>query len=122
MKHFKLLSILILAIFISLPAFAIREVNFPHYWDRSKSLPKINPFSAFIEDADKALYINFSEDIENVVINISNTSGDVIYSETVDAVRNIQVTILLEKIQNGEYTLSITKGINSVSALIDIVN
>ena len=112
MKSIKLGSIIVLTLLFTIPTFARKKIQFPHFWAQSyKSIIKEPiPFEAIFEDSDNSIQLCFNKNAEGLTVQISDNKGTQIFNETLNASQNEIKTISLNDLEVGEYTIVVTEG------------
>lgn len=109
MKLFKLVS-MVIALLCAMPCFG-KRINLHGQWKHDKkSIPMDLPMDASIEEASKELVVNFHEDLGNVCIVVTSSTGEVIYNEKVQTSSMPSLTIPLNDQEEG--ILQITDNFN----------
>lgn len=105
---------LVAACMIAVPAFGKRKVPLHEKWmTPKKSIDPDIPIEASVEETTGELTLSFTEDLGDVIVTVTDTSGRTVYQETVSTGNTPTWTVFLdESVQNG--TVSITDGINLV--------
>lgn len=111
MRQFKLLSVAI-ALLCTMPCFG-RKIGLHGKWeDKKKSIPIDLPMDASIEEASRELVVNFHEDLGNVRVIVTSSTGEVIYNVKVQT-RDITFLIVPLDYQSMGM-VQITDGYNNV--------
>lgn len=120
MRNLRIILITALILLLAVPMFALRQIRFKNYWIRkAKSVTVQNPIVAYVEDNDKTLHLRFLENLGKVTISVKDSSGNIVYDQSFDALNESSLVIpLLE--QKGDYVLSISNEYNNVEGEFDI--
>ncbi|WP_455623108.1 DUF3244 domain-containing protein, partial [Parabacteroides sp.] len=111
MKQFKLLSVAI-ALFCAMPCFG-KKISLHGKWeDKKKSIPIDLPMDASVEEGRKELVVNFHEDLGDVRVIVTSSTGEVIYNEKVQTRDIIFLIVPLDYQSMG--MVQITDGYNNV--------
>ena len=82
-------------------------------WEhKKKSIPIGLPMDASIEEANRELIVNFHEDLGDVCVIVTSSTGEVIYNEKVQTSTMPSLVIPLKDQEKG--VLQITDGYNNV--------
>lgn len=112
MQKYRLLFIVV-ALLVSLPCFAKRQVKLMGDWIRVvRSIVPNLPIQAWVEDNGKDLLLEFSAKLGTVQVTVSNQKGEIVYSQSVEADAMTSVMVPLDKPMEEGYLLSITDGKN----------
>lgn len=118
MRSSKVLSV-VLVLFFMLPCFAKKSIAFKGYWNtKVKSINPQFPIQAWIEDNNKRLLLEFSNNIGVVYVTITNSLGEGFYSKSVDTKSMTSVIISLEEEMMQGDMLTITDGNNKIYGYI----
>lgn len=114
MYKMKRLIALVMACLISIPMIAKQKIEWRGRWViKGKSITSSIPVIGNVEETTGELTLAFTEDLGDVVVTVTDTSGKTVYQETVATGNTSNWTVNLdERVQNG--TVSITDGINLV--------
>ena len=110
MKQFKLLSVAI-ALFCAMPCFG-KPIDLHGQWKHKKSIEIKLPMDASVEEGSKELVVNFHEDLGDVRVIFTSSTGEVIYNEKVQT-RDITFLIVPLDYQ-GMGMVQITDGYNNI--------
>lgn len=82
-------------------------------WGIGRSVSSIIPIIGNVEETTGELTLEFAEDLGDVIVTVTDTSGKTVYQETVSTGNTPNWTVILdESVQNG--TVSVTDGVNLV--------
>ncbi|MCL3852131.1 DUF3244 domain-containing protein [Parabacteroides sp. GYB001] len=119
MRNVKVLLIMMLALFVTMPAFALRQIRFKNYWIRkAKSFSAQFPIVAYIEDDDKTLHLQFLENLGDVTVCVKDESGNVVYDQLIETVNDPSLVIPMFS-QKGNYIISVSNEYNNVEGEFD---
>jgi hypothetical protein len=119
MRNVKVWLIVVLALFVTMPVFALRQIRFKNYWIRkAKSVSVQFPIVAYIEDNDKTLHLQFLENLGNVTVCVKDASGNIIYDQLIEAVNDSFLVIPMLD-QKGNYVISVSNEYNNVEGEFD---
>ena len=111
MKLFKFLFV-VMALLSAIPCFG-RRVHLDGNWKHSKKSILVDlPMDASIEEASGELIVNFYENVGNVRVIVTSSTGEVIYNEMVQTSTMPSLVIPLKDQEKG--VLQITDGYNNV--------
>lgn len=111
MRQFKLLLAAI-ALLCAMPCFG-KQINLRGKWEhKKKSIPIGLPMDASIEEANRELIVNFHEDLDDVCVIVTSSTGEVIYNEKVQT-RDITFLIVPLDYQSMGM-VQITDGYNNI--------
>ena len=114
MRNLKIWLITVLALLVTMPVFALRQIRFKNYWIRKpKSVTTQNPIIAYIEDSDTTLHLQFLENLGNVTVCVKDLSGNIIYDQLINTLNDSSLVIPLFN-QKGNYVVSVSIKYNSV--------
>ena len=120
MRNFKICLITVLALLVTMPVFALRQIRFKNYWIRkAKSVSGEFSIVAYVEDNDKTLHLQFLENLGNVSVCVMDSSGNIVYDQLVDALNDSSFVIPLFD-QKGNYVVSVSNKYNNVEGEFDI--
>lgn len=113
MEALRKLGCLIFILALTVPCFAKKEVQLKGRWrNKIKSIIPALPIHAWVEDNDKDLLLEFSANLGTVEVTVTNSAGEVVYKQSVEA-RPLVVISLEEEVKTGD-VLSVADGINNV--------
>ena len=116
MKLFKFLFV-VMALLSAIPCFG-RRVHLDGNWKHSKKSILVDlPMDASIEEASGELIVNFYENVGNVRVIVTSSTGEVIYNEMVQTSTMPSLVIPLKDQEKG--VLQITDGYNNVYGFLD---
>lgn len=104
-----------LVLAFTLPCFAKKEVPISGKWNKEirTIIPQL-PIRAWIEDNNKDLLLEFSSNLGILEVTVTNASGKVVYSKSIDTRVSSSTCITLnEEINKGD-VLFITDGSNII--------
>ena len=111
MKLFKFLFV-VMSLLSAIPCFG-RRVHLDGNWKHSKKSILVDlPMDASIEEASGELIVNFHENVGNVRVIVTSSTGEVIYNEMVQTSTMPSLVIPLKDQEKG--VLQITDGYNNV--------
>lgn len=117
MKQFKLLSVVI-ALFCAMPCFG-KKISLHGKWeDKKKSIPIDLPMDASVEEGRKELVVNFHEDLGDVRVIVTSSTGEVIYDEKVQTSTMLFLAIPFN--DQEQRILQITDGLNNVYGFLSL--
>ncbi|WP_222940355.1 DUF3244 domain-containing protein [Parabacteroides acidifaciens] len=110
------LSCIVLALLVTLPSFAKKKVPLSGVWrEQYKSIIVKLPIQVWVEDNNDSLLLEFSSYIGTVEVIVTNSTGNVIYKQSVDTNSTSSTIIALnEKVKQGD-VIYITDGNNIAS-------
>lgn len=118
MNRCKLLMVA-LAMMIALPCFAKKKVKLEGTWQRlHRSAFEKFPVEAWVEDDNKELLLEFSKNLGTVQVTVTNSTGQVVYSQTVDTDNISSWVVTLNEVQNTGMVVSVSNGENVVCGYI----
>lgn len=95
-----------------LPAFA-KKVYWKGKWIMKQSIESTFPIIGNVEETTGVLTLEFTEDLGDVVVTVTDVFGKTVYQETVSTSNTSNWTVILDQsIQNS--TVTITDGLNLV--------
>lgn len=105
---------LVAACMMAVPAFGKRKVPLHGEWiTLKKSIDPDIPIEGSLEETTGELTLAFTEDLGDVIVTVTDTSGKIVYQETVSTGNTPNWTVILdESVQNG--TVTVTDGVNLV--------
>lgn len=113
MEALRKLGCLIFILALTVPCFAKKKVHLKGQWrNKIKSIIPALPIHAWVEDNDKDLLLEFSANLGTVEVTVTNSAGEVVYKQSVEA-RPLVVISLKEEVRDG-YLLSVTDGENTI--------
>ena len=108
----KKFLVAIALMFCSWPVYA-KKVHWKGKWAIKQSIESTFPIIGNVEETTGELTLEFTEDLGDVVVTVTDASGRTVYQETVSTGNTPNWTILLDlSAQNG--TVSVTDGENLV--------
>lgn len=118
-KFFQTLAVAI-ALLIAFPAFG-RSLQWRGDWKKPSKPRSIEiPIIGNIEEATETLTLDFQSDLGDVIVSITDTSGNIIYQESVQTDVTPSVTISLDGLDADGGTVSVTDGENLVYGIINL--
>lgn len=122
MKELKVVFILILCVFLSMPCFARRNIELAGSWKRiEKSYSTEIPIRIYLEDDNKEISIHFLENIGCVDICITTSNGCIIYNMRIDSSDVPTQFVKLNEVSKcSSYKVIISNELNVVSALFSV--
>ncbi len=115
MNTLKKLGCLIFILALSLPCFARKPIKWKGHWKTNvKSIISECPISAWVEDNNKDLLLEFSANLGTVEVTVTNQAGEVVYNQFVKAEAMSPTIISLEEEVKNGYILYITNETNNV--------
>lgn len=112
MKTFRKIGCLLLIAAFSFPCFAKKRIHLQGRRIVTKSVIPKQPIQAWVEDNNKDLLLEFSANLGTVEVIVTNSAGEVVYKQFVEA--QPSVVISLEEEVGNEFILSIVKDQNMV--------
>lgn len=114
MKYFRFLGIAIIAILMIIPVFAKRDIHLKGDWRKIKrSLVTELPIHAWVEDSYEHIFLFFEDDLGDVHVTVSDSSGKILYDQVIHTNESSSATIPIKDME-GECMLSVTDGKNHV--------
>lgn len=122
MKVSKILSILLLTVFISSPVFALRSINFGNYWERKyrSIIQEPIPFESFYDDSNNTIVFNFLKNIKGLTIKVTDQNGKIICNEVFNVSQNENENISLGDIVHGNYTVLVYDDIHYAKGQFEV--
>lgn len=90
------------------------EIKFIGEWKKVKSIIPQLPIRAWIEDNNKDLLLEFSSNLGILEVTVTNASGKVVYSKSIDTRVSSSTCITLNEEVNKGDVLFITDGSNII--------
>ncbi|OUO50527.1 hypothetical protein B5F77_12605 [Parabacteroides sp. An277] len=119
-KFFQALAVAI-ALLIAFPAFAAKKIMWDGFWKKPSKPRSIEiPIIGNIDETTETLTLDFQSDLGDVVVSITDASGNVVYQESVQTDVTPSVTISLEGLDANGGTVSVTDGENLIYGLINL--
>lgn len=113
MKTFRKIGCLLLIAACSFPCFAKKRIALEGKWYTTpKSIIPKQPIQAWVEDNNKDLLLEFSANLGTVEVIVTNSAGEVVYKQSVEAQPSVVIS-LEEEVKEG-YMLSIVDGENLI--------
>ena len=114
MKTFRKIGCLLLIAAFSFPCFAKKRIHLKGQWGgQFRTIIPEQPIQAWVEDNNRDLLLEFSTNLGTVEITVTNSTGEVMYKQSVEAKPSIVIS-LEEEVKEGD-VLSVTNGINIIS-------
>lgn len=114
MKYFRFLGIAIVAMLMTIPVFAKRDIHLAGDWLKIKRSLEIDlPIHAWVEDSNEHISLFFEDDLGDVYVTVSDSSGKILYEQVVHTSGSSSVTIPIKEME-GDCSLSVTDGKNHV--------
>lgn len=114
MKTFRKIGCLLLIAAFSFPCFAKKRIHLKGQWGgQFRTIIPEQPIQAWVEDNNRDLLLEFSTNLGTVEITVTNSIGEVMYKQSVEAKPSIVIS-LEEEVKEGD-VLSVTNGINIIS-------
>lgn len=108
----KKLIVAVALMLCSWPAFA-KKVHWKGNWVMKQSIESTFPIIGNVEETTGELTLEFTEDLGDVIVTVTDASGKTVYQETVSTGNTPNWGVILdESVQNG--TVSVTDGVNLV--------
>ena len=117
MKTFRKIGCLLLIAVLSFPCFAKKRINLEGKWDVTKSVILKQPIQAWVEDNNKDLLLEFSTNLGTVKVTVTNSAGEVVYKQSVEAQPSVVIS-LEEEVKEGDM-LFIMCGENFINGKIN---
>lgn len=118
MKTCRKIGCVLLVAALSFPCFAKKRINLEGNWsDRFRSISPKQPIEAWIEDNNKDLLLEFSANLGTVEVIVTNSAGEVVYKQSVEA-QPLFIISLDNEVKEGDI-LSITDGMSIVYGKIN---
>lgn len=87
MEKLKMVFLITVCLSLSVPCFARKNIELAGSWKRSeKSISPKLPILVWLEDNNKDLMVHFLENLGPIDIRVIALDGNIIYSNTLDAV------------------------------------
>ncbi|WP_300761780.1 DUF3244 domain-containing protein [uncultured Parabacteroides sp.] len=113
MEALRKLGCLIFILALTVPCFAKKEVHLKGQWRKKiKSIIPALPIHAWVEDNNKDLLLEFSANLGTVEVTITNSVGEVVYKQSVEAQPSVVIS-LEEEMRDGDVVL-VTDGENVI--------
>ena len=114
MKTFRKIGCLLLIAVCSFPCFAKKRIALEGKWYTTpKSIIPKQPIQAWVEDNNKDLLLEFSANLGTVEVIVTNSVGEVVYKQSVEAQPSVVIS-LEEEMRDGDVVL-VTDGENVIS-------
>lgn len=119
-KFFQVLAVAI-ALLMALPAFAAKKIMWDGDWKKPSKPRSIEiPIIGNIDEATETLTLDFQSDLGDVIVSITDASGNLIYQESVQTDATPSVTISLDGLDADGSTVSVTDGENLVYGIVNL--
>ena len=113
MKAFRKIGCVLLIATLSFPCFAKKRINLKGTWNTApKSIIPKQTIQAWVEDNNRDLLLEFSTKLGTVEITVTNSIGEVMYKQSVEAKPSIVIS-LEEEVRDGDLVL-VTDGENVI--------
>ena len=113
MNTFRKIGCLLLIAAFSFPCFAKKRIHLKGKWsDRFRTIISEQPIQAWVEDNNKDLLLEFSTNLGTVEVTITNSVGEVVYKQSVEARPSVVIS-LEEEMRDGDVVL-VTDGENVI--------
>lgn len=114
MKYFRFLGIVVLTMLLIVPVFAKQNIHLKGKWNKIKrSLETELPIHAWVEDSYEHISLFFEDDLGDVHVTVSDSSGKILYDQVIHTNESSSATIPIKDME-GECMLSVTDGKNHV--------
>ena len=119
-KSIQTWTVVIVALLLALPTFGegIRWNGKWKFMESARSL--FIPIIGNIDEATETLTLDFQSDLGNVIVSITDASGNVVYQESVQTDVTPSVSISLDGLDADGGTVSVTDGENLVYGIINL--
>ena len=118
-KFFQVLAVAI-ALLITFPAFG-KSLPWKGGWKKPSKPRSIEiPIIGNIDEATETLTLDFQSDLGDVIVSITDASGNLIYQESVQTDATPSVTISLDGLDADGSTVSVTDGENLVYGIVNL--
>lgn len=101
MKTFRKIGYLLLIAAFSFPCFAKKRIHLQGRRIVTKSVIPKQPIQAWVEDNNKDLLLEFSADLGTVEVIVTNSAGEVVYKQSVEAQPSVVIS-LEEEVKEGD--------------------
>ena len=113
MNTFRKIGCLLLIAVFSFPCFAKNRIDLKGKWsDRFRTSISEQSIQAWVEDNNKDLLLEFSANLGTVEVTITNSVGEVVYKQSVEAQPSVVIS-LEEEMRDGDVVL-VTDGENVI--------
>lgn len=113
MNTFRKIGCLLLIAAFSFPCFAKKRIYLKGKWsDRFRTIISEQSIQAWVEDNNKDLLLEFSANLGTVEVTITNSVGEVVYKQSVEAQPSVVIS-LEEEMRDGDVVL-VTDGENVI--------
>ena len=113
MNTFRKIGCLLLIAAFSFPCFAKKRIHLKGKWsDRFRTIISEQSIQAWVEDNNKDLLLEFSANLGTVEVTITNSVGEVVYKQSVEAQPSVVIS-LEEEMRDGDVVL-VTDGENVI--------
>lgn len=113
-KYFRFLVTIIFLIMFTVSVYSKQYVHFGGRWDKvQRSLINDLPIKAWVEDDNEHLTLFFKDNLGDVCVTVSDSSGTILYDQVIYTDESSSVTIPIKDME-GECILSVTDGKNHV--------
>ncbi len=114
-KSIQTWAVAIVAILLALPAFGEKDIMWDSKWKSANPIIVCN-----MDETSDMLTLDFLKDLGNVIVSITDASGNVVYQESVQTDVTPSVIIPLEGLDVDGGTVSVTDGENLVYGFINL--
>ena len=119
-KSIQTWAVAIVAILLALPSFG-EGIRWNGHWKFTSSSRSLSiPIIGNVDEETEALTLDFQSDLGNVIVSITDASGNIIYQESVQTDVTPSVTISLDGLDADGGTISVTDGENLVYGIINL--
>lgn len=101
MKTFRKIGCLLLIAAFSFPCFAKKRIHLQGRRIVTKSVIPKQPIQAWVEDNNKDLLLEFSANLGTVEVIVTNSAGEVVYKQFVEAQPSVVIS-LEEEVKEGD--------------------
>ena len=111
-KHLLLVA---MALMLAFPAFGEKEIIWDGNWKSGNPI-----IVCTMDDVSDQLTLDFQKDLGDVVVSITDASGNILYQEWVQTDVTPSVTLSLKGLKIGGGTVSVTDGANIIYSSINL--
>ena len=109
-----------IALLLALPALG-KGIKWRGNWKPVKAARSLFiPITGNIEETTETLTLDFQSDLGNVIVSITDASGNVVYQESVQTDVTPSVNISLDGLDVDGGTVSVTDGENMIYGIINL--
>lgn len=117
----KTWAVAIVALLLALPALGEKSIRWEGKWKFMESARSLFiPIIGNIDEATETLTLDFQSDLGDVIVSITDASGNVVYQESVQTDATPSVTISLDGLDADGSTVSVTDGENLVYGIVNL--